>query len=391
MQLKSICVVVSSPLVLKFFLIDHIAALSRVYGVTCVTKCDDPAWLRERGIKTPIFNISIERQPSVIRDLRALWELHRYFRRNRFDVVHSITPKGGLLAMTAAAFARIPVRVHTFTGQVWISRHGPQRMMLKLLDTWVAARATHVLVDSESQRAFLLREGVLNAAKSSVLGHGSISGVDIERFRPDADLRIKIRASLDLDESAMVFLYLGRLKRDKGVLDLALAFSRLARAREGVHLLIVGPDEDDIGAEVKQLCGCSVSRLRIHGYTDNPEWWLAASDVLCLPSYREGFGTSIIEAASVGLPAIGSRIYGITDAIDENVTGLLHRAGDIEDLAGAMESLAANEELRLSLGRGARERAHRYYSKQAVTGALLEFYERSLDAQVQMSNRTSLE
>jgi glycosyltransferase involved in cell wall biosynthesis len=264
-------------------------------------------------------------------------------------------------------------------------------MMLKLLDTWVAARATHVLVDSESQRAFLLREGVLNAAKSSVLGHGSISGVDIERFRPDADLRIKIRASLDLDESAMVFLYLGRLKRDKGVLDLALAFSRLARAREGVHLLIVGPDEDDIGAEVKQLCGCSVSRLRIHGYTDNPEWWLAASDVLCLPSYREGFGTSIIEAASVGLPAIGSRIYGITDAIDENVTGLLHRAGDIEDLAGAMESLAANEELRLSLGRGARERAHRYYSKQAVTGALLEFYERSLDAQVQMSNRTSLE
>jgi glycosyltransferase involved in cell wall biosynthesis len=379
-HVKSVCVVVSSPLVLKFFLTDHIAALNRIYRVTCVTRCDDTAWLRERGIEVPIFDIPIERQPSLIRDLRALWKLHRYFRKNRFDVVHSVTPKGGLLAMTAAAFARVPMRVHTFTGQVWASRHGPQRTMLKFFDTWLAARATHVLVDSESQRAFLLREGVLNAAKSCVLGRGSISGVDTERFKPDAELKSQVRASLDLDESAVVFLYLGRLKRDKGVLDLAQAFSRLAGNQQRAHLLIVGPDEDNIAADVRQLCGDAVSRLRLHGYTDNPERWLAASDVLCLPSYREGFGTSIIEAASAGLPAIGSRIYGITDAIEEEVTGLLHAPGDVSGLAGMMEALARNEALRRSLGQAARDRAHRYFSRESVTGALLKFYECSLDA-----------
>jgi glycosyltransferase involved in cell wall biosynthesis len=378
--LKSVCVVVSTPLILKFFLADHIAALSRVYRVTCVTKYVDPAWLRRRGIEVPLLNLRIEREPSPLHDLRALWALHRYFTKNRFDVVHSVTPKGGLLAMTAAALARVPVRIHTFTGQVWANRSGLQRITLKALDTWLAAMATHILVDSESQRAFLLREGVLSAGKARVLCHGSISGVDIERFRPNEEVRAEIRSRHNVPTSAAVFLYLGRLKRDKGVLDLALAFSKLTRDHEGVYLFIVGPDEDRIEADIRQACGHCISRIRFCGYTDNPELWLAACDVLCLPSYREGFGTAIIEAASVGLPAIGSRIYGITDAIDEGVTGLLHNPGDVNELAGKMQILAQDEELRRSLGRAARERAHRYYSKETVTAGLLKFYEQTLDA-----------
>jgi glycosyltransferase involved in cell wall biosynthesis len=280
--------------------------------------------------------------------------------------------------MTAAALAQVPVRIHTFTGQVWANRSGFQRTMLKAFDTWLAAMATHTLVDSESQRAFLLREGVLSAGKSRVLCHGSISGVDIERFRPDPELSTKMRASQEVAESAVVFLYLGRLKRDKGVLDLALAFSQLARDHEGAYLLIVGPDEDNIETDIRQLCGHCISRVRLHGYTDNPEQWLAACDVLCLPSYREGFGTSIIEAASTGLPAIGSRIYGITDAIEEGVTGLLHNPGDVGDLKDKMRILAENDKLRRSLGRAARERAQCYYSKDTVTAGLLRFYEQTL-------------
>jgi glycosyltransferase involved in cell wall biosynthesis len=378
--LKSVCVVVSSPLILKFFLADHIAALGRVYSVTCVTKCGDSAWLRKRGIDAPLLDVRIERQPSPLHDLRALWELHCYFRKNRFDVVHSVTPKGGLLAMTAAALAHVPVRIHTFTGQVWANRSGLQRTMLKALDTWLAAMATHILVDSESQRAVLLREGVLTAGKSRVLCHGSISGVDIERFRPNEEVRSEMRSRYNIPTSAVAFLYLGRLKRDKGVLDLAQAFSKFARDHEGAYLLIVGPDEDSIEADIRQACGHCISRIRFGGYTDNPELWLATCDVLCLPSYREGFGTVIIEAASAGLPAIGSRIYGITDAIDEGVTGLLHNPGDVSDLANKMRILAGDKELRRSLGFAARERAHCYYSKDTVTSGLLKFYEQTLDA-----------
>jgi glycosyltransferase involved in cell wall biosynthesis len=250
--------------------------------------------------------------------------------------------------------------------------------MLKALDTWLAAMATHILVDSESQRAFLLREGVMSAGKSRVLGHGSISGVDIGRFRPNERVRAEIRIRQNTPASAVVFLYLGRLKRDKGVLDLARAFSQLARVHQDAHLIIVGPDEDNLEAQIRQVCGHCISRVRFNGYTDAPEFWLAACDVLCLPSYREGFPCTIIEAASAGLPALGSRIYGITDAIDEGVTGLLHSPGDVSELVSKMQILAEDEGLRRSLGCAARERAHRYFAKEAVTAAVLEFYARAL-------------
>jgi glycosyltransferase involved in cell wall biosynthesis len=118
----------------------------------------------------------------------------------------------------------------------------------------------------------------------------------------------------------------------------------------------------------------------LNGYTDDPELWLPACDVLCLPSYREGFGTSIIEAAAAGLPAIGSRIYGITDAIDEGVTGLLHHPGDVGELAEKMGILAGDAGLRRSLGGAARDRAHKYFAKEVTTAALLDFYAQTLRA-----------
>jgi glycosyltransferase involved in cell wall biosynthesis len=373
--LKSVCFVVSSPYTLKSFLLDHIAALSRICRLTCVANWDDPAGLQECGVAdVPLVHIPIERIPSPGHDLKALWTLQRYFRKNRFDVVHSFTPKAGLLAMTAAALAGVPVRIHTFTGQVWASRSGLQRSLLKAMDTWLAAMATHILVDGESQRAFLLREGVVRASKSQVLGDGSLGGVDIERFRPNAALGAQMRLRLNVPAAAVAFLYLGRLKRDKGVLDLALAFSKLTRTYEGAYLFVVGPDEDRIEAEIRRACENCIPLVRFHGHTDDPEDWLAACDVMCLPSYREGFNTGIIEAASAGLPALGSRVYGITDPIDEGVTGLLHKPGDINELADKMWILARDKELRRSLGDAARERAHRYYAKEAVTARLLEFY-----------------
>lgn len=375
---KSVCFVVASPLTLKFFFVDQIAALSQVYRFTCATNCGDPAWLRQRGILVPLLDIPIQRQPSPLRDLRALWVLQRQFRTQRFDVVHSNTPKAGLLTMIAAVAARVPIRIHTFTGQVWANRSGLRRKLLKALDTGIAAMATHILVDSESQRAFLLREGVLSAGNSYVLGNGSISGVDTGRFRPNKQVRTEVRLRQGIPASAIAFLYLGRLKRDKGILDLAQAFSQLARVHEHVYIFFVGPDEDNLTTRIRQVCGQCISRVRFDGYTDRPESCLAACDVLCLPSYREGFGSTIIEAASMGLPAIGSRIYGITDAVDEGVTGLLHIPGDVSDLADKMRLLAEDERLRNRLGCAARERAHRRFSKEVVTAAVLEFYAQTL-------------
>ena len=178
-----------------------------------------------------------------------------------------------------------------------------------------------------------------------MLNHGSIAGVDCERFKPDSSARAALRAELGIAADALVFLFIGRLKRDKGVLDLARAFAVLAREDAGCHLLIVGPDEDGLLPEIEQTCADCHARLHVAGLSAAPEHYMDASDVLCLPSYREGFPVTIIEAAAAGLPAIGSRIYGITDAIVEGETGLLFEAGNVQQLALGMRRLASDASL----------------------------------------------
>ncbi len=375
---KRICFVTASPLTVRAFLRDQIATLARAHDVTVITHLDDGERLDALEGMARVLSVPIEREVTPLADLRCLWRLLRVFRRERFDIVHTVTPKAGLLAMLAGFLSRVPVRVHIFTGQVWLTRRGVARWFLKLMDRAIAGCATHILVDSPSQRDFLLAEGVLSADKSRVLSKGSISGVDASRFKPDPQARSDVRARLGYRDDMVVFLYLGRLHRDKGVLDLAAAFSRLAARDERPRLLLVGPDEDDIEAVIRAALGDTALQARFVGYTDRPEQHMAAADVFCLPSYREGFGTAVIEAAASGIPAIGSRIYGITDAIEENVTGLLFQSGDVEALAGCMMRLAADTALRRALGERARARALQDFRSDLITLELMRFYASAL-------------
>jgi len=249
-------------------------------------------------------------------------------------------------------------------------------LLLKAADRLMARLATHVLADSASQRDFMIAEGIAAAEKIQVLGEGSICGADGERFRPDADRRAEVRLAQGIPREAVVFLFLGRQNRDKGVLDLADAFAALGNS--AAWLLVVGPDEAGLRGDLESRLGAALARTRFVGYTDRPEDFMAAADVFCLPSYREGFGMVIIEAAAAGIPSIGSRIYGITDAIEENVTGLLHPSGDVTDLAELMASLAGDVARRRTMGEAARERALRLFSREAVTQAWVDFYRQLL-------------
>jgi len=378
--LTRIAVIAASEMTVKAFLRQHIAALSQRYSVVVVVNTSDPALLEKSGIDATLVRMPIARNISPLLDLVALFRLFRLFRTGGFDVVHSVTPKAGLLATLAASLAGVPLRLHTFTGQVWVTRRGPMRALLKAADRLITRLATHVLVDSVSQRAFLVSQGIASESKATVLGHGSISGVDIARFRPNPPARKVLRESLGIRDSETVFLYMGRLKRDKGMLDLARAFAASAANRPGMRLMLVGPDEDGLEASIRGLAGNSVGRLLFAGYTDRPEDYYACADVFCLPSYREGFGSSILEAAAAGLPSIGSRIYGITDAIEEGSTGLLFEAGNVDELTRKIAILADERTLRERMGRGARQRAARDFSADALTAALLYFYERLLAA-----------
>jgi glycosyltransferase involved in cell wall biosynthesis len=372
--MKKIGIIVSSPSTVTAFLTDQINALSDTYHVCLILNIENGFSIPALSTKVEVVAAPIVRKVSVLHDLHALVFLVSVFRRRRLDAVHSVTPKAGLLVALAGAIAGVPVRIHTFTGQVWATRSGVSRLMLKTADKVLARLATHILVDSPSQRDILVRERVVPAGKAGVLANGSICGVDTVRFRPDPELRRRIRRQERILEDALVFLFMGRLKVDKGVLDLARAFSGLRSDSRDAWLLIVGPDEEGLRPQINRVCSSVSSRIRFVGFATAPQEYMAAADVLCLPSYREGFGSVIIEAASVGIPAVASNIYGITDAIESGVTGLLHAPGDITDLQAKMKQMMDHGALRRTMGTNARRRSRRMFSKEQVTSALLEFY-----------------
>lgn len=383
--MKKVCFVVSSETTVTAFLLHQIAALSRHYEVSVVANTLDTGFLERHGLGAKVFPVPVERKVSPLRDLRALIILARLFRGQRFDAVHSVSPKAGLLAALAGVLSRIPIRIHTFTGQVWVTRRGLPRFLLKSADKVLAYLATHILVDSHSQRNFLLAEKVIPRDRSYVLANGSISGVDASRFRPDPEARSMIRGGESIPETDTLFLFLGRMNRDKGVLDLAEAFSRLRAARDYVHLIFVGRDEENMLPRIREICSSCANAIHHVDYTDVPERYMAGADVLCLPSYREGFGSVVIEAAAAGIPAIATRIYGITDAIEEGVTGLLYETGNVDQLTDRMKYLVEDPVQRRRLGEKARVRILRDFSQETVTRALLDYYQAALEEEFSRS------
>ncbi|TRZ97097.1 MAG: glycosyltransferase [Rhodocyclaceae bacterium] len=372
--MKNVCFVLASPLSVNAFLQSHLHALADRYHVSLCVNTENSGVQLRIDPRVEVLHLDIRRPISPLRDLFALLALWRLFRRRRFDLVHSLTPKAGLLAMVAACVARVPNRVHIFTGQVWVTRSGVSRSLFRQIDRLIARCATVVMADSDSQRRFLEAEGVVNQGITRVAGHGSVCGVDSQRFRPDPQLRAEVRAALGVPPEACVFLFLGRINRDKGVLDLATAFAELGRSRPDAWLWMVGPDEECLRSEMACILGPSAARVCWVGSTTEPERYFSAADVLTLPSYREGFGAVVIEAAAAGIPAIASRIYGLIDAVEEGLTGLLFPAGDAAGLGAMMKILLDQPGMRGELGARARERALRDFSPASLGQAWCDLY-----------------
>lgn len=356
------------------FLRDHFRALSEFYDITLVANFDESPSLCADfpGIKT--IQAPIQRKISLISDLKALFSLIRIFRTQKFDSVHSVTPKAGLLSMLAARVAAVPQRFHFFTGQVWATKRGPFRWLLKNLDKLTYLAASEVLVDSPSQREFLISEGVIEPHRSTVLAEGSISGVNIQRFVPSEIARTEVRTELGLPSDAFMFLFLGRLNAEKGIAELVRGFQKSGCVELGAVLMLIGPEEEDVLAGLSAETDALATSLVRIGFTDQAQRYMAAADVFCLPSHREGFGSVIIEAAACGVPALASNIYGINDAVVDGVTGMLHPVRDEEAIAAGMKLMMVDR-IRLGrMGASARERALARFSSERVTAALVGFY-----------------
>lgn len=319
------------------------------------------------------IDLDLDRKVSLWRDLWALVQLCRILLAVRPDIVHSIMPKAGLLSAMAGFLCRVPTRMHTFTGQVWATRKGLGRRFFYFIDRLILLLNTLCMTDSPSQSTYLYDNGFThNGEHLPYLYYGSLSGVDLKRFHSDEVTREIIREKLKIPPDSIVFLFVGRLNMDKGVLDLACAFVTLCKFN--AYLVLVGPDEENIIPRIMHIKSICSDKLRFTGYAQTPEDYMAASDIFCIPSYREGFGSVVIEAASVGLPAIGTRIPGLIDAIEDGKTGILIPAGDVNALAEAMRNMVENPKMLAALGEQARHRTAVLFSADVVYTALSKMY-----------------
>ena len=367
---KKICFVVSAPITAKAFLIKHFEYLSKEFDITLVANFETQADF-EVPFVTNTKHIAIHRSINPLKDFLALIQLYFFFKKESFHVVHSVTPKAGLLAMTAAWVSRIPIRIHIFTGQVWHTQSGFKRQFLKFLDRLLVVFTTHILVDGQSQRQFLIANKIINDKNSKVLGKGSISGVDVQKFHPSSVIRNLYRAQLNFQNNDIVFAFLGRMNTDKGILDLAKAFQKLHADFPNVKLLLIGFDEEQMQEKIRQI---QTENIIYFGPTPKPQEVLQAADVFCLPSYREGFGTSVIEASLLELPIICSDTYGLAETIIENKTGLRHEVKNVDQLYNQMKLLVQNEETRTVLGKNGRQYVLEHFSADEISLQWLTFY-----------------
>lgn len=323
--------------------------------------------------------IEIPRSISPVLDLIGLVKLHLLFIRERVQIVHSTTPKAGLLTAMAGFLAGVPIRLHTYTGQPWVNMHGVKGWVARSSDKLIAKLNTRCYADSHSQMQFLVTQGIISQDKIAVIGVGSLAGVDTQRFnreRFSAEQCDELRKSLAIEVGVPLILFLGRISVDKGIRELLEAFANLKNDGSRAHLLLVGPIDTAGGAAgfVTQQHIESVADAHWVPFTKTPEAYLAMADLLCLPSYREGFGTVVIEAAAMGLPTVGTDIYGLTDAIVDGKTGLLVEPRNVAALTHALEKILRDKEFRSGMGMAAMIRARELFEAETINQQLIDEY-----------------
>lgn len=363
------------------------------------------------GVKT--IALPMERHISVRHDIVSLWKMVKVMLREKPDMVHSMTPKAGLLCMMAGWLTRVPLRVHTFTGLVFPTATGLKRRILMLTDGITCFCATHVIPEGEGVKADLLNNGITKKPLK-VLGYGNVKGIDMQRFsrRPEV---MAISRQIPTSGATFTFLFVGRIVRDKGINELAKAFQQLSKKHPEARLLLVGNYEetlDPVSDETRQIIE-DMPNLEWLGPKRGDELiaYYAASDCFVFPSYREGFPNTVIEAGAMGLPSIvtdinGSREIVCRAAVDADLksasresrisdtlrpeqdgkmsiltNGIMVPSKDVETLQEAMERMLTDKAMHQEMARNARPMIEQRFEQGFVRSCLYDFYKTILPAQ----------
>lgn len=325
------------------------------------------------GVRT--VAVAMERHMAPLKDLVALLRLIVVFVRERPRMVHSMTPKAGLLCMLAAWIARVPLRVHTFTGLVWPTATGFTRHILMLTDWLTCVCATHVVPEGRGVMHDLLQH--ITRKQMRVLGHGNVRGVDMKHWsrRPE----VESLAAAKRVVGVFTFVFVGRIVGDKGINELVEAFQALWNRRKDVRLVLVGRTEAELdpvsNATRDAIDACSAIMTVGEQGGDDLVSWYAAADCFVFPSYREGFPNTVLEAGAMGLPSIVTDINGSREIVTDGKNGRVIPPRDSAALLAAMERMVTDDAARECMAANARSMIESRFEQGAVLRNLLAFYD----------------
>lgn len=351
--------------------------LSNKYEVVAVSSPGEDlekVALRE-SVRT--IGVSMERHISVLKDLKSLFSMIQVFRKEKPTMVHSMTPKAGLLCMIAGKLTGVPVRVHTFTGLVWPTESGLKRRILMFTDKLTCACATHIIPEGEGVKSDLIT-GRITKKHLKVLGFGNVKGIDLTQYVITDELKAK---SEKLRSEKFTFLFVGRIVRDKGINELVEAFNKLSQTVDA-RLLLIGPYEDTIDPISEHSRELIEKNPTIESlgakYGEELLSYYAASDCFVFPSYREGFPNTVIEAGAMNLPSIVTDINGSREIIINGENGVIVPSQNADALYDAMLNMVNNQEERERMADNARKMIADRFEQGFVRKCLYDFYDEIL-------------
>lgn len=336
---------------------------------------------KREGVET--HAIRLTRTITPVRDLLAIWKLFRLFRQAKPTIVHTHTPKAGMVGMIASKLARVPIRIHTVAGLPLETKRGLLRKILIVIEKITYACANHVFPNSFGLLQFIEETKLCKADKLKIIGEGSSNGIDIEHFQRSTKVveqSIKIREELGIARDDLLFCFIGRLVRDKGIEELMWAFEQIAEKYPQAKLLLVGKFEehlDPLSASAKKVLETH-PRVHFVGYQNDVRPYLAASDIFVFPSYREGLPNVLLQAGAMGVASIATRINGSTDIVEDQINGILVEPQDRVELLTGMERVLTSLELRNKITSNSRELIVEKYDQRMLWQKLLEEYQEQI-------------
>lgn len=363
--MKKLIIITTVPMSLATLVKGQAKYLSSYFDVKLVTSFSEKNQEISKAEGVELKSIDMTRQITIIKDLKALIELYKYFKNQKPDIVYTFTPKAGLLGMMASFLSRVPVRIHNIVGMPLMEATGKKFILLKFIERLTYFFSTNLFCNSFGLKKFINEN--LTKKDVKVIAQGSINGVDTEFFKNTKTLDEKelIRDKFKIDKKDFVITFVGRIVKDKGINELIEAFINLSKKYNNLKLLLVGDYEEHLNPiknENKILIDSLDSIITV-GFQNDIRDFLSITDLFVLPSYREGLPNSLIEAGSFGIPLLATNINGCNEIIDDGVTGILVEKKSAKKLEEAIDKLLEDKELYNSIKLKVRDRIIEKYEQ----------------------------